>query len=239
MRSDLFIKPFIAIFSIFIISCGGIIKDISFETGDYLETGYEEKTTISKTKKGKESQNDVKQIQGWIENKQVTKYEEEKRIKKNSLLASIIKAIPEPSDEEEMFDIYEKAAKLSYEELDKLLRTELENNNFKIVHVLNITNPTEGRETTELWRNIHIYLVYKSPQCAKIIRHNPQLVSQFPFKIYTYEKDEQIIVGTFKPSTAIKYMGNLDAEGIRALKEIDLELTEIIDKITKIKKISK
>lgn len=40
-------------------------------------------------------------------------------------------------------------------------------------------------------------------------------------------------MGTFKPSTAIRYMGNLDTESIKALKELDLELKEIIDKIAK------
>jgi len=37
-----------------IISCGSVIKDVSFETGDYLGTGYDEKakeTIINKEKK--------------------------------------------------------------------------------------------------------------------------------------------------------------------------------------------
>jgi len=211
---------FVTIFSMTIISCGGVIKDISFETGDYLGTGYDEKikeTIIDKEKK-------------LVENKPVTEQKEEKTNKKKSLLASIIEAIPEPSDEEEMSDIYEKATKLSYEELDKLLRTELENNNFKIVHVLKLL---EEQENKDLWGNIRIYLVYKTPQYAKIIKYNPQLISHFPFKIYVYEKNGRIIVGTFKPSTAIRYMGNLDTESIKALKELDLELKEIIDKIAK------
>lgn len=87
-----------------------------------------------------------------------------------------------------MSDIYEKATKLSYEELDKLLRTELENNNFKIVHVLKLL---EEQENKDLWGNIRIYLVYKTPQYAKIIKYNPQLISHFPFKIYVYEKMEE------------------------------------------------
>jgi hypothetical protein len=83
---------------------GGVIKDVSFETGDYLGTGYDEKA----------------------KNKQVTEQKEEKPHKKKSLLASIIEAIPEPSEEEEMSDVYEKATRWSYEELDKFLRAELE-----------------------------------------------------------------------------------------------------------------
>ncbi|AEH22997.1 protein of unknown function DUF302 [Thermodesulfobacterium geofontis OPF15] len=183
MRKDLLKNVFITIFSMTIISCGGVIKDISFETGDYLGTGYDEK-----------------------------------------------EAIPEPSEEEEMSDVYEKATRWSYEELDKFLRTELEKKNFKIFHILKLL---EEQENKDLWGNICIYLIYKTPQYAKIIKHNPQLISQFPFKIYVYEKNGRIIVGTFKPSTAIRYMGNLDTESIKALKELDLELKEIIDKIAK------
>ena len=208
MRKDLLKNVLITIFSITIISCGGVIKDVSFETGDYLGTGYDEKA----------------------KNKPVTEQKEEKPHKKKSLLASIIEAIPEPSEEEEMSDVYEKATRWSYEELDKFLRAELEKKNFKIFHILKLL---EEQENKDLWGNICIYLIYKTPQYAKIIKHNPQLISQFPFKIYVYEKNGRIIVGTFKPSTAIRYMGNLDTESIKALKELDLELKEIIDKIAK------
>jgi len=220
MRKDLLKNVFITIFSMTIISCGGVIKDISFETGDYLGTGYDEKakeTIINKEKK-------------LAKNKPVTEQKEEKPHKKKSLLASIIEAIPEPSEEEEMSDVYEKATRWSYEELDKFLRAELEKKNFKIFHILKLL---EEQENKDLWGNICIYLIYKTPQYAKIIKHNPQLISQFPFKIYVYEKNGRIIVGTFKPSTAIRYMGNLDTESIKALKELDLELKEIIDKIAK------
>jgi uncharacterized protein (DUF302 family) len=208
MSKDLLKNVFITIFSMTIISCGSVIKDVSFETGDYLGTGYDEKA----------------------KNKQVTEQKEEKPHKKKSLLASIIEAIPEPSEEEEMSDVYEKATRWSYEELDKFLRAELEKKNFKIFHILKLF---EEQENKDLWGNICIYLIYKIPQYAKIIKHNPQLISQFPFKIYVYEKNGRIIVGTFKPSTAIRYMGNLDTESIKALKELDLELKEIIDKIAK------
>lgn len=189
---------------IFLISCGGTIKDVSFETGDYLGTGYDDKPqkkiTITKTEK-------------------------------KSFLEALSSAVVVDPDDEEMSDIYERTTKLSYEELDLALRTELENHNFKIIHVLNITKGVEEQGNKDFWRHMHIYLVCKLSQCSKIMKHNPQLASQFPFKIYTYEKDGKIVVGTFKPSTAIKYMGNLDADATVVLKELDLELKKIIDNV--------
>ena len=200
----------------FLISCGGTIKDVSFETGDYLGTGYDEtphkKISINKSDKKAETKT-------------------ESKIEKKSFLESLATAVVVDSDEEEMSDIYERTTKMSYEELDLVLRTELENHNFKIVHVLNITKGVEEQGNKDFWKDMHIYLVCKLSQCSKIMKHNPQLASQFPFRVYTYEKDGKMVIGTFKPSTAIKYMGNLDADAIKALKELDLELKNIIDNV--------
>ena len=199
-----------------IASCGGVIKDVSFETGDYLGTGYDDKpqkkVSLSKSEKKTETKTEAK-------------------TEKKSFLESLASAVVTDSEDEEMSDIYERTTKMSYEELDLALRTELENHNFKIVHVLNITKGVEEQGNKDFWKHMHIYLVCKLSQCSIIMKHNPQLASQFPFKVYTYEKDGKMVVGTFKPSTAIKYMGNLDADAIKALKDLDLELKKIIDNV--------
>lgn len=195
---------------VFLFSCGSTIKDISFETGDYLGTGYDDKPQkIIKTKK------------------------EPIKEEKKPFLSTLSSMVVSDSDEEEMSDIYEKSVNLSYEELDLLLRTELENNNFKIVHVLNITAGVEEQGVKDFWKHMHIYLVCKLSECSKIMKNNPQLASQFPLRVYTYEKDGKLVVGTFKPSTAIKYMGNLDKDGIEALKNLDKDLKKVIDKVSK------
>jgi uncharacterized protein (DUF302 family) len=198
-------KFILALGSVFLFSCGGMIKDVSFETGDYLGTGYDEKPQkkITIQKESKEKQ----------------------QTEKKSFLSALSSAVVSDSDDDEdMSDIYERSTNMSYQELDLLLRTELENANFKIVHVLNITNGVEEQGVKDFWKHMHIYLVCKLSECSKILKHNPQLASQFPIRVYTYEKDGRLIVGVFKPSMAIKYMGNLDAEGIKALKTLDREI---------------
>jgi len=35
----------------------------------------------------------------------------------------------------------------------------------------------------------------------------------------------------FKPSTAIRYMGNLDLDAIKTLKKLDKELKDVIDEV--------
>lgn len=207
-------KFILACSSIFLFSCGGTIKDVSFETGDYLGTGYDEKPQ--------------KKITLQKENK------EKQPVEKKSFLSALSSAVvSDIEDDEDMSDIYERSTTMSYQELDLLLRTELENANFKIVHVLNITNGVEEQGVKDFWKHMHIYLVCKLSECSKILKHNPQLASQFPIRVYTYEKDGRLIVGVFKPSTAIKYMGNLDADGIKALKTLDREIKKVIDTITK------
>lgn len=182
----------------FLFSCTGTIKDISFQTGDYLGTGYDEVDA------------------------------------KKTFLKSVAVAIPEPVDEEDMPDIYEKSVNLTFEEVDMLLRTELENSNFRIVYVSHVSKAAkEGQGMKDFWNNMNLYLVCKLSECTKILKHNPQLLSQFPIRIYTYEKDGKIVIGTFKPSTAIKYMGNPDAEAIRALKVLDMEIKKVIDSVSK------
>ncbi|PMP62914.1 MAG: DUF302 domain-containing protein, partial [Sulfurihydrogenibium sp.] len=194
-------------------SCGGVVKDVSFETGDYLGTGYDEKPKNQITDKKQNATN--------------------KKQEGKSFLSALSSAVVTDSEDDEISDIYEKTVNASYEELDLLLRTELENNNFKIVHVLNITAGVEEQGVKDFWKHMHIYLVCKLSECSKIMKHNPQLASQFPLRVYTYEKDGKMRVGMFKPSTAIKYMGNLDADGIKALKTLDKELKKVIDSVTK------
>lgn len=207
-------KFILACSSILLFSCGGTIKDVSFETGDYLGTGYDEKPQ--------------KKITLQKENK------EKQPVEKKPFLSALSSAVVSDSeDDEDMSDIYERSTTMSYQELDLLLRTELENANFKIVHILNITNGVEEQGVKDFWKHMHIYLVCKLSECSKILKHNPQLASQFPIRVYTYEKDGRLIVGVFKPSTAIKYMGNLDADGIKALKTLDREIKKVIDTITK------
>lgn len=182
----------------FLFSCTGTIKDISFQTGDYLGTGYDESDT------------------------------------KKTSLKSLAVATSQSVDEEDMPDIYEKSVNLTFEEVDMLLRTELENSNFRIVYVSHVSKAAkEGQDMKDFWNNMNLYLVCKLSECTKILKHNPQLLSQFPIRIYTYEKDGKIVIGTFKPSTAIKYMGNPDAQAIKALKVLDMEIKKVIDSVSK------
>lgn len=192
-------------------SCGGTIKDVSFQTGDYLGTGYDEPAESPQKKVSKQENTDTKK----------------------SFLKSIAIAVSQPTDEDEMSDIYEKSVNLTFEELDLLLRTELENSNFKIIHVAHVSKGAQEQGVKDFWNHMNLYLVCKLSECTKILKNNPQLLSQFPIRVYTYEKDGKIVVGTFRPSTAIKYMGNPDAEAIKTLKQLDREIKQVIDNIAK------
>lgn len=132
-----------------------------------------------------------------------------------------------------MPDIYERTTRKPIEEVELTLQTLIENKNYKKVHTLHISKGIEEQREKSFWKNMNIYLICKLSKCSTILRHNPQLISQFPLKIYTYERDGIITVGTYKPSTSIRYMGNPDIEAIKTLKELDKEIKEIIDEAVK------
>lgn len=202
----LFLVAFFGI-GLSVVSCGGTIKDISFQTGDYLGTGYDEPSEKKQTK--------------------------EKSAEKKSFLKALAVATSDSTEEEEMPDIYEKSVKMTFEEVDLILRTELENSNFKIIHVAHVAKGAQEQGVKDFWQNMNLYMVCKLSACTKVLKNNPQLLSQFPIRVYTYEKDGKTVVGMFRPSTAIKYMGNPDIDAIKALKQLDREIKNIIDNVTK------
>lgn len=208
-------KILLITFSAFVLSCGGAIKDVSFETGDYLETGYDEKPQekIGLSKPNKENTTS--------------------NTEKKSFLSTLANAVATDTEDEEMSDIYEKTTTKPIEEVELTIQTLLENKNFKIVHIIHVSKGLEEQGEKNFWKNMNIYLVCKLSKCSVILKNNPQLASQFPLKVYIYEKDGKIVVGTYKPSTFIRYMGNLDVEAIKVLKELDLEIKEIIDEVVK------
>ncbi|MEZ0323699.1 MAG: DUF302 domain-containing protein [Hydrogenothermaceae bacterium] len=153
-------------------------------------------------------------------------------IKNQTNLKSLSEAVADEKSEDKS-DIYERYVNLTFEEVDLLLRTEIENANFKIIHVAYITKGVEEQGVKDFWKNMTLYLICKLSECYKVLKNNPQLLSQFPLRVYVYEKDGKMVIGAFKPSTIIKYMVNPDAEAIKALRELDREIKNIVDRIGK------
>ena len=136
-------------------------------------------------------------------------------------------------EEEEIPDIYESAVDMSYKEADLLLRSALEEANFKIIKVSHVTKGMKEQGRTDFWEDMNIYLVCRLSDGYFILRHNPQLVGFCPYRIYTYRnKDGLLVIGMVKPSMAVRYMGNPDMKAIEILKKHDIELKNIIDEIT-------
>ncbi|WP_457642586.1 DUF302 domain-containing protein [Persephonella sp.] len=134
---------------------------------------------------------------------------------------------------EEIPDIYERSVNMSYEEADLLLRSALEEANFKIIKIAHVTKGMKEQGRTDFWEDMHIYMICKLSDGYFILRHNPQLVGFCPYRVYTYRnKDGFLVIGMVKPSMALKFMGNPDLEAIKIMKEHDLQLKKIIDEIT-------
>ncbi len=134
---------------------------------------------------------------------------------------------------EEIPDIYEVAVKMSYKEADLLLRSALEEANFKIIKVSHVTKGMKEQGRTDFWEDMNIYLVCKLSDGYFVLRHNPHLVGFCPYRIYTYRnKDGLLVIGMVKPSMAVRYMGNPDMKAIEILKKHDIQLKNIIDEIT-------
>ncbi len=142
---------------------------------------------------------------------------------------------PAPVDEEEgeIPDIYESTVNMNMEEADLLIKSALEEANFKIIKVSHVTKGMEEQGRKDFWKDMNIYLICKLSDGYFVLRHNPQLVGFCPYRLYTYRnKDGLLVIGMVKPSIAIRYMGNPDLKAIQILKKHDLQLKKIIDEIT-------
>ncbi len=141
----------------------------------------------------------------------------------------------EVEDDEDIPDIYEVVASTDdFNEVDILLRSELEEANFKIVKVSHVTKGMKEQGRKDFWEDMNIYLVCKLSDGYFILKRNPHLVGFCPYRIYTYrDKEGQIVVGFVKPSLAISYMGVVDIKAINLLKKHDLQLKKILDDLSK------
>ena len=141
----------------------------------------------------------------------------------------------EVEDYEDIPDIYEVVASTDdFNEVDILLRSELEEANFKIVKVSHVTKGMKEQGRKDFWEDMNIYLICKLSDGYFILKRNPHLVGFCPYRIYTYrDKEGQIVVGFVKPSLAISYMGVVDIKAINLLKKHDLQLKKILDDLSK------
>ncbi len=139
----------------------------------------------------------------------------------------------EEEEEEDIPDIYEITTSTeSFDELDMLLRSELEEANFKIIKVSHVTEGMEEQGRKDFWKDMNIYLICRLSDGYYILKRNPHLVGFCPYRIYTYRnKENELVVGFVKPSIAIRYMGTVDIKAIKILKKHDLELKKILDNL--------
>jgi len=161
--------------------------------------------------------------------------EEEIVIKKASQSKQLDKKLADENAVKEIIDlpdIYEVSCKINFEEADLQLRSALEEKNYKIIKVSHVTNGMEEQGRKNFWKNMNIYMICRLSDGYFVLRHNPWLVGMCPIRIYTYEnKEGKLVIGMFRPSLAIKWMGNPDLTAIKVLKTYDKELKEVIDSI--------
>lgn len=136
-------------------------------------------------------------------------------------------------EEEDIPDIYETVVNIkNFDELDMLLRSELEEANFKIVKVSHVTKGMEEQGRRDFWKDMNIYLICRLSDGYFILKRNPHLVGFCPYRVYTYRNKEGfLVVGFVKPSLAVRYMGTVDLKAIKLLKKHDKELKKILDNL--------
>ncbi|RMA96139.1 DUF302 domain-containing protein [Hydrogenothermus marinus] len=165
--------------------------------------------------------------------------EDNVKIKKVSTKEKHIKEkkLPESAKEEaeeivELPDIYEISCELSLEEADLLLKSALEERNFKIIKVSHVTRGMKEQGRTDFWEDMNIYMVCRLSDGYFVLKHNPWLVGMCPLRIYTYRnKENKLVIGFFRPSLAMKWMGNPDLKAIKILKLYDKQLKEAVDTV--------
>jgi len=129
-------------------------------------------------------------------------------------------------------DIYEVSCDISLEEADLMLRSALEEKNYKIIKVSHVTKGMKEQGRTDFWEDMNIYMVCRLSDGYYVLKHNPWLVGMCPIRIFTYRnKEGKLVIGMFRPSLASKWMGNLDMEALKVLNLYDKELKEVIDSV--------
>ncbi len=132
----------------------------------------------------------------------------------------------------ELPDIYEVSCDISLQEADLMLRSALEEKNYKIVKVSHVTKGMKEQGRTDFWEDMNIYLVCRLSDGYYVLKHNPWLVGMCPLRIYTYRNEEgNLVIGMFRPSLSAKWMGNPDFKALEILKTYDRELKEVIDSV--------
>ncbi len=136
-------------------------------------------------------------------------------------------------EDEDIPDIYEVVVNIrDFQELDILLRSELEEANFKIIKVSHVTRGMEEQGRKDFWKDMNIYLICRLSDGYFILKRNPHLVGFCPYRVYTYRNKEGfLVVGFVKPSIAVRYMGVVDIKAIELLKKHDLQLKKILDSL--------
>jgi uncharacterized protein (DUF302 family) len=136
-------------------------------------------------------------------------------------------------EDEDLPDIYEiTVGTKNLDELDILLRSELEEANFKIIKVSHVSDGMEEQGRKDFWKDMNIYLICRLSDGYFILKRNPHLVGFCPYRIYTYRNKEGfLVVGFVKPSIAVRYMGTVDIKAVELLKKHDLELKRILDSL--------
>ncbi len=156
-----------------------------------------------------------------------------KEIKNISKTSKKINPKEVEEEEEDIPDIYEVTVNIkNFDELDMLLRSELEEANFKIIKVSHVTKGMEEQGRKDFWKDMNIYLICRLSDGYFILKRNPHLVGFCPYRVFTYRnKEGLLIVGFVKPSIAIRYMGVVDLKAIKLLKKHDRELKRILDNL--------
>lgn len=132
----------------------------------------------------------------------------------------------------EIPDIYEVSCSIDFEEADLQLKSALEEKNYKIIKISHVTKGMREQGRTDFWENMNIYMVCRLSDGYFVLKHNPWLVGLCPIRIYTYKNEEnKLVIGMFRPSLAIKWMGNPDLVAIKVLRTYDKELKEVINSI--------
>ncbi|HIE58670.1 MAG TPA: DUF302 domain-containing protein [Persephonella sp.] len=132
----------------------------------------------------------------------------------------------------EIPEIYEVSCSIDFKEADLQLKSALEEKNYKIIKISHVTKGMREQGRTDFWENMNIYMVCRLSDGYFVLKHNPWLVGLCPIRIYTYKNEEgKLVIGMFRPSLAMKWMGNPDLVAIKVLKTYDKELKEVIDSV--------
>ncbi|MDH5682215.1 MAG: DUF302 domain-containing protein [Spirochaetota bacterium] len=113
-----------------------------------------------------------------------------------------------------------------FNETTTMIEMAIKGANMRIISTLDLKKGLESRG--ENFPNYKVYQFCNLTKGMKVFKKVMDFGAYIPCKIFVYQKDKDIVVGTFLPTSALEHFGVVDNETKKLVLEIEDEIISMI-----------